>query len=251
MRNIKAIVIGGLFTMFAISNNTYSQDSLSFDLSYEVNRVYPSLSHTKSALSEANTIADLNKYYKPEWVREFITIDISTSHNGEIMHAVSQNDTLTHEQKLNIKKADVNSEVLVYIKYIPENTLVDNDAKELDFSFFIDPDQEAQFATGQQQLKRYIEDNAMSKVSEESFNIHHLTAVKFTISEEGQVVDAYVFESSEDEEVDAILLEAICNMPKWTPAEYKNGLTVKQDFVLTIGDHRSCVINLLNVRREG
>jgi len=37
-------------------------------------------------------------------------------------------------------------------------------------------------------------------------------------------------------------------MANWQPAEYANGLKVRQEFVLTIGDHRSCTINLLNIR---
>ena len=38
-------------------------------------------------------------------------------------------------------------------------------------------------------------------------------------------------------------------MPSWKPAAYANGMKVKQDFVLTVGDMTSCVVNLLNIRQ--
>ena len=95
--------------------------------------------------------------------------------------------------------------------------------------------------------------NAIDKIST-SFNKINLAAVKFTINEEGQIVDAHVFQSayqpSKDEKIDELLLETICNMPSWEPAEYDNGIKVKQEFVLTVGDMESCVVNLLNIRKD-
>ena len=53
-----------------------------------------------------------------------------------------------------------------------------------------------------------------------------------------------------DQQWEVVLSKSICEMPAWIPAEYKDGSKVSQDFVLTIGDHRSCTLNLLNVRRD-
>ncbi|MFT4667667.1 MAG: hypothetical protein ACI9XB_004640 [Gammaproteobacteria bacterium] len=57
-----------------------------------------------------------------------------------------------------------------------------------------------------------------------------------------------MYNSSIDENVNELLLETIQNMPCWKPAEYANGLKVKQEFVLTVGNMESCVVNLLNIR---
>lgn len=46
------------------------------------------------------------------------------------------------------------------------------------------------------------------------------------------------------------MAEAIRNMPSWKPAGYSNGISVKQDFVLTVGNMESCVVSLLNIRRD-
>ena len=70
--------------------------------------------------------------------------------------------------------------------------------------------------------------------------------MKFTINELGQVVDTSIFQSTKDDDIDALLYQVICDMPDWTPAEYSNGEKVRQEFAFTIGNHESCVINLLN-----
>lgn len=251
MKTIQIKLITVLCIFLAILNITYSQDdNLSFDLQYNVNRVYPSPSITKEDLKEAHTLIDLNKHYKPSWVREYISVELSTYHKGNIKKSMGKNDILTQEQKEQLNLADVNSEIAVKVKYIPENTLKQNDPKEFNFTFSVDPDQEATYTGGQEQLKKYLKENAIDKVSKTSFRKHHVTALKFTITAEGKVVDAHVFEPSKDEKVDALLLDAIRNMPDWKPAEYANGLRVSQEFALTVGDHKSCVMNLLNIRHN-
>jgi len=84
--------------------------------------------------------------------------------------------------------------------------------------------------------------------------MYSLTAVEFAIDEKGQIVDAQIFENPyqtfKHKATEEVMLEAICNMPNWTPAQYANGMRVKQEFVLTVGDQRGCIVNLLNIRRE-
>jgi len=64
------------------------------------------------------------------------------------------------------------------------------------------------------------------------------------------VINAHIVESSKDEKIDEIFLQTIQNMPLWKPAEFANGTTVSQDFVLTVGNMESCVVNLLNIRQN-
>ncbi len=255
MKNIRHQLILLLLTTLILPHLVFSQDNLSFELDYKVNRVYPSLSITKQQLNEARTLFDINEYYKPSWVKEYISVEVSASHQGKIKRAVGKSNTLNQAQKALMNTVDSGTDISVKINYIPNNNLKHNDPKETNFTFIVEPENEAAYIGGVQQLKQYLKENVEDKISDEVFEIYRLTAVKFVVDEEGQIVDAQVFESPaqtfRDTKTEELLLEAVCNMPNWIPAQYANGMKVKQEFVLTAGDHRSCVINLLNIRRNG
>jgi len=254
MKNLHYKLIALLFIGIASSHFGISQDNSNFELSYEVNRVYPSLSITKEKLNEARTLADINQYYKPSWVKEYISVEVWASCEGAIKKVAGNSNTLNQAQKDLINTVDAGTDIAVKIDYIPNNTLKHNAPKEIKFTFIVEPESEATYSGGAQQLKEYLKENVEDKISDDAFEIYRLTAVKFAIDEEGQVVDAHTFESPyqsfKDTKTDELLLEAIRNMPNWIPARYANGMKVKQEFVLTVGDHRSCVINLLNIRRD-
>ena len=227
-----------------------SQDSSSNELNFGVYQNYPSLSMTKEKLMEADSLTHLNKYYKLSWVREYISVEVEATKKGTTKKAVGKSDVLTQEQKDLLKLADEGTDVLVKIKYMPENTLSHNDPKEFHFTFSIDPENDAAYPGGEQQLKQYLKEKAIDKIADGSFRQYQLAAVKFTIDEKGQVINPHIFWTSEDKKTDELLLETICNMPNWKPATYANGFKVKQEFVFTVGDMKSCVVNLLNIRRE-
>lgn len=231
----------------------FSQGSASDELGYEVNRVYPYLSVTKEKLNEAQTLMDINRHYKSSWVKAFISVEILTSYNGKIKKAINKSDVLSQEQKDIINSADVGSDISVVVRYIPDNTLKHNDPKEFDFTFKVDPEKEAKYPGGQKELKQYLKET-IDEIPEDSFQNYDLTAIKFTISEEGEITNAHVFESVfqtyKNEKVDQLLLEAVRTMPCWQPAEYANGTKVNQEFVLTVGNMKSCVVNLLSIRKD-
>ena len=254
MKNIQNKLIVLLFIAISYPYPGSSQESSTDELSFEVNRVYPYLSITKEKLKEVQTLVDLNPHYKPSWIREYISVEILTSYKGSIRKAVNKKNTLSQEQKDNINMADTNTDILVKVQYIPENTLTQNDIKEINFTFTVDPESEAEYIGGQQQLRQYLQKKAIDKIPDGSFKNYDLTIVKFIIDEEGKIINAHifdpVFQASKNEKVNEILLEAIRNMPCWEPAEYANGTKVKQEFVLTVGNMENCVINMLNIRRE-
>ncbi len=239
-----------LFVAFLFPFPGISQDKISNELRFEVNRVNPSLSVTRDQLNEASTLMDLNKHYKPSWVREYHSVEVLTSHKGRIMSALNKSEVLSQEQKDNMYKADEGSEIFVDVHYIPENTLKQNESKRLDFSFTVDPENDALYSGGKQTLMQYLKESAIEKVSGTNFDKSILAAVKFTVNEDGRVEDAHLFETSKDEKIDKLLLEAICNMPNWVPAAYNSGLKVKQEFVLTVGNLESCLIPLLNINQD-
>ena len=249
MNNFQIKLISLFFTALLFSNFGFSQDTVNFDLTYQVNKVYPPISITRTQLKEAQTLLDLNRHFKPSWIRTYISTEIMASEQGNKRKVVSKNDTLRQAQKDLMTRADVGTDIAVKVQYIPENTLKNKEPKEINFTFTIDPEREAQYVGGAQHLQAYLKENIMDKVTAISFKQYNLTAVKFTIDEDGQIVDTHVVESSKDEKIDELLVETICKMPSWKPAAYANGMKVKQDFVLTVGDMTSCVVNLLNIRR--
>lgn len=244
------------FLIFSISNLVFAQDDVSFELTYEVNRVYKPLAISAESMDTAKTIADLNPHFKPSWVKEYKSVDISTNHNGKTKIATTKSEVLSQDQLDNMAQVDLGSEITVAVQYMPDNNLRHNDIQEEKFKITVDPVKEASFPGGHAQLNQYISKKIKRTVSKSDIDIYNVKAIQFSITEEGQVVDAHIpedlflYQDKEDKIVDNFLFDVICNMPTWSPAEYADGTKVKQDFVLTIGDHRSCTLNLLNIRRD-
>lgn len=238
-----------LFFGMLLSTDSIAQETTSNGVWYDVKRVYPTPTVKRDTLTEAKTIKDINRYYKPIWVREFISVEVIAVIDGVSKVAKGKSDVLTKEQKYIMDMADPKSEIYVNMKYMPENTLKVNEPKTFDFSFHVDADKEACYSEGRDPLLEYLGAKAISNIDNELFDgKYNLAAVKFAIDEHGQVVNAHVFATSDDKHVDSMLLETVCNMPSWKAAEYTNGLKAQQEFVLTVGNKESCTMNSLYLR---
>jgi uncharacterized membrane protein (UPF0136 family) len=132
--------------------------------------------------------------------------------------------------------------------YLPENSLKNNKVKQYDFKVTIMPDKNAVFSEGAEQLIQYLQKNSLVNIEAGSLTGYDLTAIKFTITEQGHTTDIQVALASKDTKIDEMLVAAISKMPSWKPAAFSNGLKVKQNFVLTIGNMENCMVNLLNIR---
>lgn len=249
MKTISAIIV----TIFLLSNIS-AQDKQLFDFGYEVNRVLPDISITEAELSDAVAVSDLNRFFKTKWVEEYVSVNIIVFSDGKTLEAKSDDNKLTQEQKEIMGKADIGRNIAVEIRYYPDNSLLDKEIKAYDFSFIIDPNKEASFIGGEEAMRNYFDKNIMSQIDSSKFKQHKLRAVNFTISPEGDVTDVKLYDtsmydSSVELSLETFLTESICNMPKWNPAEYSNGQKVSQDLAFSIGDHYSCTVNELNIRR--
>ncbi len=251
MKNLQKKLFAFLLFALTCPHFASSQNSLTNELSFEVNRIYPPISITKEKLQKAHTLPNLNPNYPSSWIREYISVEILTIYKGRVRKAVGKTDTLSQEQKDQMNEADLGTDIEVKVHYMPENTLSHNDAKEIRFTFTVEPESEAKYVGGQQQLTQYLKNKAIDKIPKYTFKGYDLAAIKFTIDEIGQIGNVHVFETSKNEKIDALLVKAICNMPNWKPAEYVNGLKVQQEFVLTVGNMENCVTNLLNIRPVG
>ncbi len=254
MNNFRNNPIVLLFMLIAFLSFGASQARLSDEPKFEVHRIYPYILMTKEALKKAGNLADLNRHYQASWVRQYISVEISTIYKGKIIKSLGKNDTLTPEQKERMSASDAGKDISVTVKYIPENTLKDNEPKELHFTFAVEPENQAQYPGGQQQLIKYLKENAIDKIPGASFKGYDLKAVKFTVNEAGEIINAHIFgseyQTSGNNTIDGLLLETVRNMPCWKPAAYANGTKVKQEFVFTVGNMENCMINLLNIKRR-
>ncbi len=247
--NCKSLIF--VLFLLGVSGLISAQDA--FDFSYEVDKIYPSVSTTAEKLTDINSLSELNRYYKPSWVKEFLSVDISAYKHGDLYVASNDSDALTTEQKELILQSDLQSDISVVINYIPNNTLSQNEPQKFNFSFTLEPEKDATFPGGQSELLEYLKDNAISQLELDSFRANHLTAIEFAVDENGKVVDAEIYDmdaygTEQYEKANKILLNAICKMPDWKPAEYASGDQVKQEFVLRVGDMNSCISNFFNIR---
>lgn len=245
--NISVLFILFLFFV-SLPHTQYAQDSAEDEFSFEIHRVHPYISISKEELIQAETLADLDMNYKNTWVRSYISVEIVALVNGKYQKATSVNDTLTVEQKQLMEGADVGHDITVNAHYMPENTLSSNEEQLMNFTFFVNPEKDASYTSGEKEMMQYLSTNAIDHIADDVFSGYLLSAVKFMVDEEGNIIDAHILESSKDAVTDTLLLEAICNMPKWTPAEYSNGTHVKQEYVFAVGNMKSCTVNLLGIR---
>lgn len=239
-----------VFTCLVLSHSSLAQEESTQEISYQVHKSYPSLSITTSELAEAKTLLDLNAFYKPEWIKQYIKVEISVTCNGSSQRAISKTDQLSPEQKEIMHCADAGSDIRVIVDYIPENNLSHNEAQQVDFKFYVEPEVDAQYIGGQAALLQYIESEAISSIPSNTFEDYDVAAVKFSIMENGHIANAEIFETSQSETIDALLLDVICNMSPWVPAIYADGSAAPQDYVLTVGNMENCIVTLLNIREN-
>lgn len=246
MKNSIILLLFLLIMMPSIGN---SQDDVRI-LEYEVNRMYPFMPITKAQISEARTLGDLNERYKPSWIREYYSVEILAKVDGQNQTASSQNDQISPAQKALLMAADLNEEVVVKVRYLPENNLTQNAPKVMDFKLTFIPEKEATYAAGKEQLDQYLKEKVIDHIPDDILTGYSMAAVKFLINEEGEIMEPELLWTSDNESVDELLIDAVRKMPCWKPAVFTNGTKTVQESVLMVGNMKSCVVNTLNVRRD-
>lgn len=251
-----------VFFVLVLSVVTQGQDSSSSSNSFSVQNVYPYISISKDVLNKVNTVScfsdETNRIpleFSPSWVSHYKSIEITALCNGKTQREISYgNDSLSLAQKELMHRADTGTEIRLSIDYLPQNNLTSNSIQNINYSFSITPDKNALYPGGKVSLEKYLRENAIDKIPEEAFRNYDMTAIKFTIDKNGDVVHAHIFGSEYDalleDAFNEQLLETIQKMPCWSPAQYADGTLVSQEFVLTLGNVENCVVNLLNIKRD-
>ena len=227
--------------------NSTAQDSEE-TVAFDVFKIHPPLSFSMEELSKVESILDLNPYFKSNWVRNYEEIEVHTIKNGEPIVSRSSAIALTSEQKEEILSADLVTSTIVKIKYLPENNLQNNTSKDFDFSYVIAPAKRASYPGGKEELRDFLIAEAINNDEFNNLGEQDIAAIKFKVDREGNIIDTEIFSSSNNEEVDRLLLNAICKMPKWSPASYDSGQNVEEEYALMVGNLKSCVMNMLHIR---
>jgi len=243
-----------LFSVLLLNQDSFAlDDTQSTSPPYEVHQVYPYISVSKQQLMEANTISELkNKNnhldleYKSEWISEFFRVEIQVCQDGELKSAIGKSEIFTEEQKELLASADSEKEIQVRINYLPNNQLIQNEPKTIDFSFSIDPENSANFSAGKEALYEYLKENAIQNIGANNFQNYDMTAIKFSINAAGYIQEAEIFgaeyQKGKFDAINQALLTVIRNMPRWEPASYADGTEAEQSFVLTVGNSENCLM---------
>jgi len=135
-----------------------------------------------------------------------------------------------------LKTVDIGTDITVNIKYKSINSATDKiETREMNFVVTMVPEFEAQYPGGNNQLKKYLKENAVKRISDKDAGIMEYGKVRFAINEKGEAVDARIAKSSGISEIDKLLLDVINRMPKWKPAQDSKGVKYKQQFELGVG----------------
>lgn len=167
---------------------------------------------------------------------DFETIEISGICGGKNISASGSAKALTVEQKNLLQTADYGTDISIKIsmRLINQDNKFDVDpAKTIDgtYVFTVVPEAEAECPGGFKQLSDYYTENVF-KLFPDSLSGEKIrqAIVTFTISENGQVINTELKNSTSDPAIDAALLNATKNMPSWKPAVSAEGVKVKQSF---------------------
>ncbi|MBK7816826.1 MAG: hypothetical protein IPJ60_04205 [Sphingobacteriaceae bacterium] len=165
----------------------------------------------------------------------YISVEIVAICSSKKVNAFALNDKLTEAQRNILSKADVGTDIIIKVKFKHKGRaryMANNEIIEGYLPVNVVPYTEAEFLNGTKQVEDYLSEKIF-KIKDP--NRKQPPIIKFTISEEGKVINAKITQTSNSPKTDKILLEATTNMPKWKPAKNSKGVTVKQEFCIQLG----------------
>ncbi len=194
-------------------------------------------------VNEAGPFAEGYQYPQNKYneVLDVVFTEITATANGKTLSAPGNSDKLTAEQKALLASAMPGSDVTLKLRYKYKDQRPDQYGKrnypvEAETKLTVMPQVEAQFPGGREELSAWFADKVIYKLPEVSLKERVERAiVKFTIAEDGKVIDAHLVRSSGDEAVDQLLMQALYSMPQWQPAVNANGVRVKQEVLIPFG----------------
>ncbi len=195
----------------------------------------------KEVLSEAKVIGDAIPGYPINWVTNYTSVEIVTTCNGKISKAIAANDILSNDQKNILSEVDLGADIVIDVKYKYKNPVTGQiENNTIQTTVTATPYIEAEYVGGKLQLQNYFKDNGITKVGGKDPLKPIILLAKFTVTEDGEIINTKITKTSGDKGNDKKILEAINKMPNWNPAKNGKGLKVKQDFELSINRFSGC-----------
>ena len=192
---------------------------------------------SKETLNSAKTIRDIYPGDSLPAIDYFLFTEIIVTGNGKVMKASNSNGTLNQEQQNLLQTADIGSEIVMDIGYVDLGRGINiPGVRTMQLKSSIVPETEAEFPGGDPELSKYLEEKAIHKISSTKAKEMKGVIIRFTITEAGEITNSQVSVSSEDPEIDKLLLDAINKMPLWVPAKNAEGIKVSQEFEFSVGN---------------
>ncbi|MGB4850636.1 MAG: hypothetical protein WBP41_22100, partial [Saprospiraceae bacterium] len=136
------------------------------DVTYDMHGLY-SNPVKKEILNDAKTMSDINPGYPSSWVSDYISAEISATCNGKVMNAKSPNDKLSTDQKNILASADLGTDIDFDIMYNYKNSATDiSEMHGMHFTYTVVPEIEAEYPGGHQQMKQYLDEKIIHKISQ-------------------------------------------------------------------------------------
>ncbi len=222
-----------VFLISFVASFCFSQE-----INYELNGLNKR-SISKEKIGSVVTLNDLNEGFPSSWIDRYITVEISSDKNEMISSALGEGNKLNEKQLYVLENSSIGSTINVFVKYYPKHSC-SNIAKEINFSLEVVPKTQASYPGGHEGLKEYLSLNAMDKLPLSKVKNLALVSTKFTVDENGNIIDSRISNSSGDSEVDELLLKVISHMSPWQPAQTADGKYVQQEFELNLGYMIGC-----------
>jgi len=209
-------------------------------LFYTVGGTY-SRSITKTKLQKSSVLDDFIEGYPTNWISAYISVEISSKFNGFETNLLSDNNILSDAQKKLLAKIDIDTEIVVKVKYNTKNIITyELEESEMNVSLTVIPEVEAKYSGGYEKLISYLKENSADKITTISKKQVQRSTIRFSIDKTGSVANVKLIKTSGNTEIDNLLIELIVNMPKWNSAKNLKGESVSQQFDFTIGTMDGC-----------
>lgn len=175
-------------------------------------------------------------------ILEVVFTEISVENAAaKTISAQSTSDKLTIQQKEIINAAAPGTEINVTIKYKYKDQSKDSWGSRDKIvkgstTVTVVPEKEAQFAGGRKQFSAYFKENVINKITaRDASDKIYQAVVKFTVNEEGQILNSRLARTSTDKHIDYLLMDALKKMPAWKPAEDSKGVRIRQEICIPFG----------------
>ncbi len=190
-----------------------------------------------SELKSIKTLNDVIRDYPSAWIDVYESVELICVRNGESIRTESKNEILSEEQIQLLQNADLNTDVYIHIAYTYKNP-VDNkiEHNEIKLSRNLVAEKEAEFNGGEEALKTYMQHSTINAFIDPNAKLKWGAIVRFTVNEQGWVVDPIFIRDTGNAERDRVIKETLLTMPAWKSAETADGKKVPQVFELRVGN---------------